>query len=158
MEEHQGDDVAVGRRRCLLAAGHKPLRRIGPPTVKTTLDEALHARMGNIRAVPRIHGGWRWLWRSKGGGGEAEATDLGLWRWISKHGTSEWRQQRNREGKAIVLVCRNMKGEAAIYRTEQGEKANHSPRFTRPLHRVTSPPSEDRAHAISSGALKGHTE
>ena len=42
MEGRKGDDVAVGRRRCILTAGHKPLRRIGPPTEKTMLDEALH--------------------------------------------------------------------------------------------------------------------
>ena len=57
----------------------------------------------------------------------------------------------------MVLVCRNVKGEAAIYRMEWGEKANHSPRFTHPLRRVTSPPFEDHAHAISSHALEGHT-
>ena len=82
--------------------------------------------------------------------------DLGLRRRISKHGILERRRRRNREGKAIVLLCRNAKGEAAIYRVEQDEKANHPPRFTRPLRRVMTPPSEDRAHAISSHALKGH--
>ena len=56
----------------------------------------------------------------------------------------------------MVLVCKNMKGEAAIYKAEQGEKANHPPRFTRPLRRVTSSPSEDYAHAISVCTLKGH--
>lgn len=30
----------------------------------------------------------------------------------------------------MVLVCRNMKGEAAIYRMERGKKANHPPRLT----------------------------
>ena len=86
----------------------------------------------------------------------AEAIDLGLRRCISKHGRFEWQRRRNGEGKVVVLVCRNMKGEAAIYRTERGEKANRLPRFTRPLRRVMSPPSEDLAHAISSRALKGH--
>ena len=86
VEGREGDDISIGRHRCILMAGHKPLRHIGPPIEKTTLDEALHVRMGNIRAVPQIHGGWRWLRRSKGGGGEAEAIDLGLWQWISKHG------------------------------------------------------------------------
>ena len=89
-------------------------------------------------------------------GGEVEATDLGLRRWISKHGRSERRRQRNREGKAVVLVCRNMKGEAAIYRIERGEKVNFSASIHAPLCCVTSPPSEDRAHAISDHALKGH--
>ena len=52
MEERERDDVAVGRRRRILTAGHKPLRRIGPPAEKTKLNEALHPCMGNIRAVP----------------------------------------------------------------------------------------------------------
>ena len=78
VEGREGDDVAVERHRRILMAGHKPLYRIGPPMKKTTLDEAFHACMGNIGAVPLIHGGWRRLRRSKGGGGEAEAKDLGL--------------------------------------------------------------------------------
>ena len=110
MEGRKGDDVAIGRCRCILMAGHKPLRHIGPPAEKTTLDKALHACMGNIGVVPRIHGGWRRLRRSKGGGGEAKATYLGLQQRISKHGRSERRRRRNEEGKAVVLVCRNMKG------------------------------------------------
>ena len=40
MEGHEGDDVAIGRCRCILTAGHKPLHRIGPPMEKTTLDGA----------------------------------------------------------------------------------------------------------------------
>ena len=31
MEGHEGDDVAVRRRRCILTTRHKPLCRIGPP-------------------------------------------------------------------------------------------------------------------------------
>ena len=82
--------------------------------------------------------------------------DLGLRRRISKHGILERQRRRNREGKAIVLLCRNAKGEAAIYRVEQDEKANRPPRFMCPLRRVTSTPSEDHGHAISSRVLKGH--
>ena len=67
MEECQGDNIAVGQRWRLLMAGHKPLHSIGPPIEKTMLDEALYVCMGNIKAVPRIHGGWRWLQRGKGG-------------------------------------------------------------------------------------------
>ena len=52
VEGHEGDDIAVGRPWRILTAGHKPLRRIGPPAKKTTLDKALHVRMGNIGAVP----------------------------------------------------------------------------------------------------------
>ena len=61
VEEREGDNVAIRRRRCLLAAGHKPLHCIGPPMEKTMLDEALHVHIGNIGAMPRIHGGRRWL-------------------------------------------------------------------------------------------------
>ena len=85
-----------------------------------------------------------------------EATNLGLWWQISKHAISEWRWWRNEEGKVVVLVCRNVKGEAAIYRMEWGEKANRPPRFTRPLRCVTSPLSKDRAHILSGCALDGH--
>ena len=52
MEECQGDNVAVKRCQCLLAARNKPLCYIGPPIEKTTLDEALHARIGNVGAMP----------------------------------------------------------------------------------------------------------
>jgi len=52
VEGHKGDDVAIGGRRRILTAGHKPLHLIGPLAEKTTLDEALHARMGNIGAIP----------------------------------------------------------------------------------------------------------
>ena len=68
VEEREGDDVAIGWCRRILMAVHKPLRRIGPPMEKTTLDEALHARMGNIGVVhePMEDGG---------GCGEAKATE-----------------------------------------------------------------------------------
>ena len=82
--------------------------------------------------------------------------DLGLRRRISKHGILERQRRRNREGKAIVLLCRNAKGEAAIYRVERGKKVNHPPRFTCPLCRITSPPSKDRVHAIFGHALEGY--
>ena len=61
VEGREGDDVAVGRCWCILTAGHKPLCRVGPPAEKTMLNEALQARIGNIRAIPRINGGRRWL-------------------------------------------------------------------------------------------------
>ena len=56
----------------------------------------------------------------------------------------------------MVLVYRNVKGEAAIYKAEWGEKANRLPRFTRPLRHVTSPPFEDHVHAISGHTLEGY--
>ena len=43
MEGREGHDVAIGRRWRLLATGHEPLRRVGPPTEKTALDVALYA-------------------------------------------------------------------------------------------------------------------
>ena len=52
VEGREGHDVAVGRCRGILTAGHKPLRRIGPPTENTMLDEALHARIGNVGVMP----------------------------------------------------------------------------------------------------------
>ena len=52
VEGREGDNIAVRWRRRILTAGHKPLCHIGRPTEKTTLDEALHARMGNIGAIP----------------------------------------------------------------------------------------------------------
>ena len=51
MEGRKGNDVAIGRRRRILAAGHKPLCRIDFPTEKTTLDEALYAHVGDVRAM-----------------------------------------------------------------------------------------------------------
>ena len=56
----------------------------------------------------------------------------------------------------MVLVCRDIKGKAAIYKAERGEKANRPARFMSPLHHVTSPPFEDHVHAISGRALEGH--
>ena len=79
MEEREGDDIAIGRRQRLLVAGHKSLHCIGPLVETTTLDKALHVRIGNIGVMPRIHVGWRWLQRSNGGGGGVEAIDLELW-------------------------------------------------------------------------------
>ena len=52
VEGREGHDVAIRQRRRLLAARHKPLRCVGPPTKNTTLNEALHMRIGNIRAMP----------------------------------------------------------------------------------------------------------
>ena len=90
MEGHEGHDVAVGRCRHLLTTGHEPLHRLSSPTEKTTLDEAIHARVGDVGAIPRLHGkqGWknknfaggrRARTRNPGtGGGEAEKTRLRL--------------------------------------------------------------------------------
>jgi len=52
VEGHEGDDIAIGRRQCILTVGHKPLHHIGPPMEETMLDKALQARMGNIGVVP----------------------------------------------------------------------------------------------------------
>lgn len=43
MEGYEGDDVAVGRRRRILAARHEPLRRHSPGTEETTLEDTLQA-------------------------------------------------------------------------------------------------------------------
>ena len=52
MEGREGHDVAIGRRRRILATGHEPLRHVGPPTEKTALDEGLYARVGDVKAIP----------------------------------------------------------------------------------------------------------
>ena len=52
MEGHEGDDVTVERYRHLLMAENQPLHRVGPPAKKTMLDEALHACVGDVGAVP----------------------------------------------------------------------------------------------------------
>ena len=52
VEEREGDDIAVGRRRRLLMAKHEPLCYIGPLAKKTTLDEALHTCICYIGVMP----------------------------------------------------------------------------------------------------------
>ena len=51
MEEREGDDVAIGWCRHIIATGHEPLHHIGPPAKKTTLDEALHVHVGDIGVI-----------------------------------------------------------------------------------------------------------
>jgi hypothetical protein len=48
VEGGEGDDVAVERRRHLLVTGYDPLQRLGPHGEKTTLDETLHACVGDV--------------------------------------------------------------------------------------------------------------
>ena len=149
MEGREGDDVAIGRCRRIPTAGHEPLHHIGPPTEKTTLMRpSMHAWV----TLERYHKSMEEGCSSR----EVEAIDLGLRRWISSHGRSEWRRWRNREGKVAVLLCRDMKGKASIYKAERGEKENRSPRFTHPLRHDMTPPSKDHVHTISGHALKGH--
>jgi len=52
VEGREGHDVAIGRRWRLLTTGHKPLHRLSSPTKKTALDEALHARVDDVGAIP----------------------------------------------------------------------------------------------------------
>ena len=52
VEGCEGHDVAAGRHRHLLTAGHEPLRCVGSPIEKTTLDEALHVHVGDVGAIP----------------------------------------------------------------------------------------------------------
>ena len=52
MEGREGHDVVVGQRRYLLMTEHEPLHHLGSPTEKTTLDEAIHVRVGDIGAIP----------------------------------------------------------------------------------------------------------
>ena len=52
MEGCKGDDVTVGWHCHILVPGNLELHRVGPPTKKTTLDEALHACVGDVGAIP----------------------------------------------------------------------------------------------------------
>ena len=52
VEGCEGHDVAIGWRRRILTTRHEPLYHVGPPMEKTTLDEALHARVGDVGAIP----------------------------------------------------------------------------------------------------------
>ena len=52
VEGRKGHDVAIGRHRRILMTEHEPLHRLGSPTKKTTLDEALHARVGDVGVIP----------------------------------------------------------------------------------------------------------
>ena len=61
VEERKGNDIAVGWHRRILAARRKPLHHVGPPMENTMLDKAHQVCIGNIRAIPRINGGRRWL-------------------------------------------------------------------------------------------------
>ena len=109
VEGHKRHDVAIGWHRHLLMIGHEPLRHVGSPTEEATLDEALHARMGDVGAIPRLHGKQRrrnesfagderTRARNPGaGGGEAEKARL----WSDVSGT---------------------KGKAPIYRRRWSER------------------------------------
>jgi hypothetical protein len=55
MERHEGDDVAIQRRRCILAARHEPLRRRSPCAEKTAPDETLQVQVAHVQAVPQRH-------------------------------------------------------------------------------------------------------
>jgi hypothetical protein len=52
VEWHEGDDVAVGRHRHLLVAGHDPLFCLHPRLEEPVLDKDLHAIAENVRAMP----------------------------------------------------------------------------------------------------------
>ena len=75
VEGREGHDIATRRRRRILATGHEPLHRVGPPTEKTALDEALHACVGDVGAIPRLHGRQGRKNKSYAGGERAKAID-----------------------------------------------------------------------------------
>jgi len=56
VEGCQGHDVAIGRCLCILTIEHEPKCRVGPPMEKTMLDKDLHACVGDVGVVPRLHG------------------------------------------------------------------------------------------------------
>ena len=55
--------------------GHKSLHRLSSPTEKTALDEAIYARMGDVGAIPRLHGRQGQKNKSYASGGRAKAID-----------------------------------------------------------------------------------
>ena len=75
MEGCEGHDIAVERCRRLLTTGHEPLHCLGSPTEETALDEALHARVGDVGAIPRLHGKQGGRNENFAGGGRARARD-----------------------------------------------------------------------------------
>jgi len=75
VEGHKGHDVAIGQRWCILATGHQSLHRASPPVEKTTLDESLHAHIGDIGAVARLHGKQGWRNKNFAGGEKARTRD-----------------------------------------------------------------------------------
>jgi hypothetical protein len=52
MEVHEQDNIAIGHHQPIFIARYKPLVSHHPHTKETLLDEALHARMADIRAIP----------------------------------------------------------------------------------------------------------
>ena len=74
VEGREGHDVAIRRRQRILMTGHEPLHCVGPPTEKTMLNEALHARVGDVISMEGARAFW-WLWRSEGYGSRALAVD-----------------------------------------------------------------------------------
>jgi hypothetical protein len=78
VEGREGHDVAIEQRQHFLATGHEPLRRLGSHTEKTTLDEALHMRMGDIKAIARLHGKQGQGNENFANGGRARAENLSV--------------------------------------------------------------------------------
>ena len=107
VEGREGDDVTVGRPQHLLMARNQPLHRVSPLAKKTALDEALHACVGDVRAVPRLHGKAKTKERGLfGDGREAKATDLGCWRRTSRGNRSEQWRWKGGEGKIVVWCAK----------------------------------------------------
>ena len=80
VEGHERYDVAIEQRRHVLMTRHEPLHRVGPPTEKATLDKALHACMGDVKAIPRLYGkqGWRNESFADGGKSKGGGTRISL--------------------------------------------------------------------------------
>ena len=75
VEGCEGHDIAIGWCRRLLTTGHEPLPHVGPPTEKTVLHLALYASVGDVRAIPRLHGRQGWKNKSYAGRGRAKVID-----------------------------------------------------------------------------------
>ena len=120
--------------------GHEPLRHVGHPMEKVVLDKSLHAYVGDVGAIPRLHGRQVWGNKSFTDGGRARTEEQGF----------HW--QRRSEGKrfkALAVEKRRRRG----YRLHvpkgggndrylQGKverEANCLPRLARLPFLVTSP-------------------
>ena len=55
VEVSEVHDVAIGQRRHVLLTGQQPPLDRGLRTEKTTVDKALQALDGDVRAAPQIH-------------------------------------------------------------------------------------------------------
>ena len=145
VEGHEGHDVAIRRHQHLLTTRHESLHHVGHPAEKAALDKALHACMGDVGAIPRLHGRQVRGKESFTDVGRARAKDL------------KRRRRRSREGEAVGYAYQKAKGMDAIYKGKWSGRgtvrldwhACHSS-----LHHL----SRHHAHATSWPLLEGQVK